>query len=197
MGDTAGLGTCCRDLAAIRPDETQVSSPPERPYRRPSGSLMRTRQMSEALSILENDEIVDVMSATDDSSKKTQFGIGDLAKEFGCTLRTLRFYEDKGLINPKRDGMNRVYSRRDRARLKLVLMGKNVGFSLSEIRDMLDLYDLRDGQVTQLRVALSRFNEQITVLENQRRDIEQAIEELTRTVEIISGMLKQKEADEA
>ncbi|ASP36426.1 MULTISPECIES: MerR family transcriptional regulator [Stappiaceae] len=153
--------------------------------------------MSEALSILNENELVDVVSAADDSTKKTQFTIGDLSKEFGCTLRTLRFYEDKGLLNPKRDGMNRIYNRRDRARLKLVLMGKSVGFSLSEIRDMLDLYDLRDGQVTQLRVALSKFNEQITVLEDQRKDIEQAIEELSRTVEIVSGMLKQKEAEEA
>ncbi|EAV44686.1 transcriptional regulator [Roseibium aggregatum IAM 12614] len=153
--------------------------------------------MSEALSILNEDDLVDVVSATDDSTKKTQFTIGDLAKEFDCTLRTLRFYEDKGLLNPKRDGLNRVYNRRDRARLKLVLMGKRVGFSLSEIRDMLDLYDLRDGQVTQLRVALSKFNEQIAVLEEQRKDIEQAIEELSRTVEIVSGMLKHKEAEEA
>ncbi|MBD8877821.1 MULTISPECIES: MerR family DNA-binding transcriptional regulator [Stappiaceae] len=151
--------------------------------------------MSEALSILNDNELVDVVAAGDESTKKTQFTIGDLAKEFKCTLRTLRFYEDKGLLNPKRDGLNRVYTRRDRARLKLVLMGKRVGFSLSEIRDMLDLYDLRDGQVTQLRVALSRFNGQISVLEEQRRDIEQAIEELSRTVEIISGMLKQKEAE--
>lgn len=152
--------------------------------------------MSEALSILNEDDLVDVVSSNDDSTKKTQFTIGDLAKEFGCTLRTLRFYEDKGLLNPKRDGLNRLYNRRDRARLKLVLMGKRVGFSLTEIRDMLDLYDLRDGQVTQLRVALSRFNEQIAVLEDQRKDIEQAIEELSRTVEIVSGMLKQKEAEE-
>lgn len=149
--------------------------------------------MSEALSILNDNELVDVVAARDESTKKTQFTIGDLAKEFDCTLRTLRFYEDKGLLNPKRDGMNRVYTRRDRARLKLVLMGKRVGFSLTEIRDMLDLYDLRDGQVTQLRVALSRFSGQIAVLEEQRKDIEQAIEELSRTVEIVSGMLKQKE----
>jgi DNA-binding transcriptional MerR regulator len=153
--------------------------------------------MSEALSILNEDELVDVVAANDESTKKTHFTIGELAKEFGCTLRTLRFYEDKGLLNPKRDGMNRVYTRRDRARLKLVLMGKRVGFSLTEIRDMLDLYDLRDGQVTQLRVALGRFNEQISILEDQRKDIEQAIEELSRTVEIVSGMLKQKEAEEA
>jgi DNA-binding transcriptional MerR regulator len=151
--------------------------------------------MSEALSILNENELVDIVAASDGSSKKTQFTIGDLAKEFKCTLRTLRFYEDKGLLNPRRDGLNRIYTRRDRARLKLVLMGKRVGFSLSEIRDMLDLYDLRDGQVTQLRVALSRFNGQISVLKDQRNDIEQAIEELSRTVEIISGMLKQKEAE--
>ena len=151
--------------------------------------------MSEALSILNEDELVDVVSSIGDTTKKTQFTIGELAKEFKCTLRTLRFYEDKGLLNPKRDGINRVYTRRDRARLKLVLMGKRVGFSLTEIRDMLDLYDLRDGQVTQLRVALSRFNDQIAVLEDQRKDIEQAIEELSRTVEIVSGMLKQKEGE--
>ncbi|ADZ71662.1 MerR family transcriptional regulator [Polymorphum gilvum] len=151
--------------------------------------------MSEALSLRNDSELVDVVAAADDSTKKTQFTIGDLAKEFGVTLRTLRFYEDRGLLNPKRDGMNRVYNRRDRARLKLVVMGKRVGFSLTEIRDMLDLYDLRDGQVTQLRVALSRFSEQIAVLETQRKDIEQAIEELSRTVEIVSGMLKHKEAE--
>lgn len=149
--------------------------------------------MSEALSIQGGSEIAEVVAAADDSTKKTQFTIGDLAKEFGVTLRTLRFYEDRGLLNPKRDGLNRVYTRRDRARLKLVVMGKRVGFSLSEIRDMLDLYDLRDGQVTQLRVALSRFNEQIAVLETQRKDIDQAIEELSRTVAIVSGMLKHKE----
>lgn len=151
--------------------------------------------MSEALSILSENELVDVVAARDETTKKTQFTIGELAKEFDCTLRTLRFYEDKGLLNPKRDGVNRIYTRRDRARLKLVLMGKRVGFSLSAIRDMLDLYDLRDGQVTQLRAALSKFNEQISVLEKQRKDIEQAIEELSRTVEIVSGMLKQKEAE--
>ncbi|BBE72683.1 mercuric resistance operon regulatory protein [Pleomorphomonas sp. SM30] len=129
-----------------------------------------------------------------DIAKGTMFTIGDLAREFDVTLRTLRFYEDKGLINPKRDGMNRLYSRRDRARLKLVLMGKRVGFSLTEIKDMLDLYDLRDGQVTQLKVALGRFNEQIAVLEQQKKDIEQALGELRRTTSVVAGLLKEKEA---
>ncbi|WP_237152329.1 MerR family transcriptional regulator [Oryzibacter oryziterrae] len=121
------------------------------------------------------------------------FSIGDLSREFDVTLRTLRFYEDRGLLNPKRDGLNRLYSRRDRARLKLVLMGKRVGFSLTEIKDMLDLYDLRDGQVSQLRVALGRFNEQISILERQKKDIEQALTELRRTTAVVSGLLKEKE----
>lgn len=121
------------------------------------------------------------------------YTIGDLAKEFDVTLRTLRFYEDKNLLNPRRDGVTRIYSRRDRARLKLVLMGKRVGFSLTEIKEMLDLYDLRDGQTTQLKVALSKFNEQIDLLQKQKQDVEQAIEELSRTVEIVGGMLAEKE----
>ncbi len=122
------------------------------------------------------------------------YTIGDLAREFGITLRTLRFYEDKGLLNPRRRGLTRLYSRRDRARLKLVLMGKRVGFSLSEIKDMLNLYDLRDGQVTQLRVALSRFEEQISVLEQQKIDIEQAIDDLKQTVDVVATKLKDKES---
>ena len=124
----------------------------------------------------------------------SMFSIGDLAREFGVTLRTLRFYEDKGLVSPRREGQSRLYSRRDRARLKLVLMGKRVGFSLTEIKGMLDLYDLRDGQVAQLEVALGRFNEQISVLERQKKDIEQALSELKRTTAVVSGLLKEKQA---
>ncbi len=121
------------------------------------------------------------------------YTIGDLAKEFDVSLRTLRFYEDKKLISPRRDGVTRIYSRRDRARLKLVLMGKRVGFSLKEIKEMLDLYDLKDGQSTQLKVSLKRFNEQIEHLEKQKKDVEQAIDELSRTVSIVEGMLVEKE----
>jgi DNA-binding transcriptional MerR regulator len=125
---------------------------------------------------------------------KTTFTIGDLSREFGVTLRTLRFYEDRQLLNPERKGHNRLYSRRDRARLKLVLMGKKVGFSLTDIRDMLDLYDLKDGQVTQLKVALDKFTRQITLLRQQKQDVEQAIDELTRTMDVVSGMLRNREA---
>ena len=74
------------------------------------------------------------------------FTIRDLAKEFGVSARTLRFYEEKGLLDPTRRGEQRLYTRRDRARLAYVLAGKTVGFSLEEVREMLDLYDLGDGQ---------------------------------------------------
>jgi len=150
--------------------------------------------MTEETHLMQEEEIGnDVLTASTSDTGPLSYSIGDLAKEFGVTLRTLRFYEDKNLLNPRREGMARIYSRRDRARLKLVLMGKKVGFSLTEIKDMLDLYDLRDGQVTQLRVALDRFTEQINVLHQQRSDVDQAIADLQRTVEVVSGMLKEKE----
>ena len=133
--------------------------------------------------------------ASDIERARKLFTIGDLAREFDITLRTLRFYEDKGLLTPKRDGNTRLYSRRDRARLKLVLMGKRVGFSLDEIREMIDLYDLKDGQGTQLRVSLEKFREQIVALERQKRDIEEAIGDLTRTCDVVEGILKQRTAE--
>lgn len=127
------------------------------------------------------------------SPKKMSYTIGELARKFDVTHRTLRFYEDRGLLNPKRDGQNRLFSRRDVARLKLVLMGKRVGFSLTEIREMLNLYDLRDGQVTQLRVALEKFDQQIAILEQQQRDVQEALTDLQRTRQIVSGLLVEKE----
>lgn len=130
-------------------------------------------------------------------SIRQYFTIGDLAREFDVTLRTLRFYEDKGLLNPVREGINRLYTRRDRGRLKLILMGKRVGFSLEQIGDMLDLYDLKDGQVTQLKVAKDRFSEQLASLEQQRRDVDVAIEELSRTIRVVSGMIREREAKDA
>ena len=106
------------------------------------------------------------------------YTIGELAREFGVTARALRFYEDKGLLDPARDGQNRVYSARDRARLQLIVRGKRVGFSLVEIRQMLDLYDLGDNQRAQIRASYNKFQRQVKVLEQQREDIEGALEEL-------------------
>ncbi|MFK7792395.1 MAG: MerR family DNA-binding transcriptional regulator [Devosiaceae bacterium] len=131
----------------------------------------------------------------DTNTRETEYSIGELAREYDLTLRTLRFYEDRGLLRPRRVGIQRIYSRRDRARLKLIVMGKKVGFSLQEIGEMLDLYDLKDGQASQLKLARSRFTEQIALLNQQKNDIEQAIGELERTVEVVTGMLKEREQD--
>jgi len=117
------------------------------------------------------------------------FTISDLSSEFELTTRTLRFYETKGLLEPRRRGQTRLYSRRDRARLKLILQGKRVGFSLTDIKEMLDLYDLKDGKATQLRVSLRRFKERISDLERQKIDVEEAITDLNRTCQIVEGML--------
>jgi DNA-binding transcriptional MerR regulator len=107
------------------------------------------------------------------------YSISELAREFKVTPRALRFYEDKGLLTPKRDGLNRVYGSRDRARLQLILRGKRVGFPLSEIKEILDLYDLGDNERTQMQTALGKFKARLLVLETQRDDLEGAIETLT------------------
>ena len=106
------------------------------------------------------------------------FTIRQLCAEFGVTPRSLRFYEDKGLLNPARDGLNRVYAVRDRARLQLILRGKRVGFSLAEIRDMLDLYDRDDMHKTQMATSVAKFRQRIVELEAQKRDIDLAIADL-------------------
>src|SRR5215216_1369232 len=128
------------------------------------------------------------------SGKGEIFTIRDLVNECSVTARTLRFYEEKGLLHPRRDGLERLYSRRDRARLKYVLMGKSVGFSLDEVREMLDLYDLGDGQETQLRVALSKFRERVARLERQKGDIDRVIEELRRAGETVESMLDRRQS---
>ncbi len=121
----------------------------------------------------------------------------DLTKEFRVSARTLRFYEEKGLIDPRRNGQERLYGKRDRARLKYVLMGKSVGFSLEEVREMLDLYDLGDGRVTQLKVALEKFRERIGRLAQQKADIDRAMTELTRACTAVEGMLAAAGAHES
>jgi DNA-binding transcriptional MerR regulator len=117
------------------------------------------------------------------------FTIRQLCREFGATPRALRFYEDKGLLSPQRDGLNRIYSSRDRARLSLILRGKRVGFSLIEIGELLDLYDRDESHAAQMVASLSRFRDQIAALRQQRDDIDSAIEMLADGCQWLEGRL--------
>ena len=123
------------------------------------------------------------------------FTIRQLCLEFKCTPRALRFYEDKGLLCPARQGLNRVYSYKDRARLQLILRGKRVNLSLAEIREILDLYDKNDGGATQNATALRRFRERIVTLERQREDLDHAIAELHQACEKLEQSLGDSRSD--
>lgn len=119
-----------------------------------------------------------------------QMRIGEMAAEFGVTLRTLRFYEDRGLISPMRDGATRLYTRRDRARLRLVLLGRKVGFSLREVKKLLDLYDPHGTNIRQMRVALDKSERQLARLRQQRAALDDAIDELSGLTENIRSELE-------
>jgi DNA-binding transcriptional MerR regulator len=122
-------------------------------------------------------------------AEQHEFSIGDMCESFGVTARALRFYEDEKLIAPERRGTARVYSERDRARLTWILRGKRVGFSLDDIRQMLDLYDVGDQQQTQRRVTLERCLERIAALKRQKDDIDTTIAELEEFVVQLSDSL--------
>jgi DNA-binding transcriptional MerR regulator len=125
------------------------------------------------------------MNVTVTVNANRTFTIRQLTKEFGVTARTLRFYEDEGLIAPARRGQTRIYSPRDRARITLILRGRRVGFSLAEIREILDLYDLHDGGKTQVMHARKKFEERVSTLERQKVDIEESLIELRRAIRTI------------
>jgi len=128
-----------------------------------------------------------------DVSLREHYSISELTREFGVTARALRFYEDEGLIAPARAGLSRIYSKRDRARLAWIMRAKNVGFSLGEIREMIDLYDLDDGRMEQRRVTMQRCREKIAKLARQKADIESSIKELTEFVTQLETMEQQPE----
>jgi len=106
------------------------------------------------------------------------YSIGDLSREFGVTTRTIRFYEDQGLLSPSRNGQNRIYQARDRVRLKLILRGKRLGFSLKEINKLIELYDAPEGEAGQLRSFIEKIRARRTELLTQKDDIEHVLDEL-------------------
>lgn len=108
--------------------------------------------------------------------------IGDVAKEYGVSLRTLRFYEDKGLLDPKRVGSMRLYHRRDLTRLRLILLGRKVGFSLREVKQMMDLYDPKGTNARQMKTVIDRSTRQLGRLEKQRDELEAAIATLQEVI---------------
>jgi|SRR5215469_12266216 len=122
------------------------------------------------------------------------YSIGDLASEFAISHRAIRFYEDHGLLAPRRIGGNRVYSHRDRVRLQLVLRGKRLGFALADIKELLDLYDVDPDHVEQLRATLLKGRSRIEELERQQREIALTLKEL-RAIELhLQDRIREKEA---
>lgn len=119
--------------------------------------------------------------------------IGDMARTFGVTLRTLRFYEDKGLLSPKRDGSTRLYTRRDRARLKLILLGRKVGFTLRDVKHMIDLYDPKGSNAKQLKVVLDKSEKQMARLLKQKEAIDEAIGDLDQAMETARKQLSARQ----
>lgn len=106
------------------------------------------------------------------------YSIGNLAAEFDVTHRTIRFYEDEGLLSPRRKGTTRIYTAADRGRLALILRGKRLGFSISEIREFLDLYVVDENQMEQARFALEKCQDRLAHLEQQLKDLHQTRDEL-------------------
>jgi len=123
------------------------------------------------------------------------YSIAELAREFAITPRTIRFYEDEGLIKPRRQGLTRLYSSGDRTRLSWILRGKRLGFSLAEIKELLDLYQVDRTGVQQLRELLRRSRLHIAELERRRRDLDQHIDEFKEVEAHASAELRQRGVD--
>lgn len=119
-----------------------------------------------------------VLSMSANHNPQTTYSISDLSKEFDITTRSIRFYEDQGLLKPRRRGQTRIYSLKDRVRLKLILRGKRLGFSLAETRRLFELYDADKSSHTQLNTMLALIEEKKTSLQQQMDDIKVVLMEL-------------------
>ncbi|ALK09927.1 MerR family transcriptional regulator [Blastochloris viridis] len=123
------------------------------------------------------------------------YSITEMAKELEITPRTIRFYEDQGLISPQRVGNTRIYSHRDRARMILILRGKRLGFSLKDIKEFLDLYVVDTTQVEQLKVLVGKVRERIAQLEEQLDTVQISLKELRDIERVSIGVLQSKGID--
>jgi len=125
-----------------------------------------------------------------ESDNRDLFAIADLAKEFGISTRAIRFYESKGLLSPERVGATRIFRRRDRARLMLILRGKRLGFSLRDISDYLSLYDPR-SQAAQVHLLVEMVDERLALLQQQMSDLNTTLAELSEIRKLASERLAQ------
>lgn len=123
----------------------------------------------------------------------TTYTISELAREFDVTTRAIRFYESRGLLAPRREGQKRIYSRRDRTRLKLTLRGKRLGMTLSEIKEVFDLYDMAHGEQRQLERYLQILQRKREMLLQQRQDLEEALSELEDSTRRCHAVLAEQE----
>lgn len=138
--------------------------------------------------------IAPAIGGVSDSKTENLTKIGELAREFGVTLRALRFYEDKGLIQPIRQGATRLYRKTDKTRLEFILLGRRVGFSLREVKQMLDLHEPEGSNIRQLKVVLEKSVRQRVRLEKQRDELEQAIGDIDGLIENVRGQLAERSA---
>lgn len=124
------------------------------------------------------------------------YTISELAREFGVTTRAIRFYENRGLLAPRREGQKRIYSRRDRTRLKLTLRGKRLGMTLAEIKEVFDLYDMAHGEQRQLQRYLEILQRKRDMLLQQRQDLEEALSELEESTRRCRNILSERQQQE-
>jgi DNA-binding transcriptional MerR regulator len=115
--------------------------------------------------------------------------IGEMSRTYNVTLRALRFYEDRGLLDPRREGATRLYSHRDQTRLKLILLGRRVGFSLREVKQIMDLYEPKGSNARQYKLLLEKSRRQLGRLEKQRATIDEAIVEVRNLIDTAQSRL--------